>query len=107
MREEEKRERTEVGSLASESETTSVYSVRVRRISSADKTDRASGARCEFRMYAGVTRSSLCDRVVRCTFCIRSQGVARVQTGPFRRSYRIASHRVASVFLQALEMKSG
>lgn len=98
-REWEKWGRIEEGGLPSESETASVYSVRIRRFSSADKTHRTSGAKCEFRMDVGATRSSLCDRVGRCTFCIRSRGVARayrlvhfVARIPSLRR-RVASHR--------------
>lgn len=91
--------KAEEGGLASESETVNVYSVRVRRISSADKTGRTSGARCEFRMDVGATRLSLCvgARYVFLRCCARTD----------RSILSLVSHRVASIFLQAFEMKPG
>lgn len=106
-RDEEKRarERTEEGDLASENEMASVYSVRVRRISSADKTDRTSGARCEFRMSVKHGR-------IYATASVGARSI-HVVLGCYARTdrfiRRIPSHRcrVASVSLQTLEMKPG
>ncbi|KAL0123527.1 hypothetical protein PUN28_005796 [Cardiocondyla obscurior] len=91
-----KRERTEASSLAGESGTVSVYSVRVRRISSADKTDRTSDARCEFHMDVSVKYGRVyATASVGCTFCIRSRGCC-ARTDRSISSYHIASHPVAS-----------
>ena len=86
------RMRIEEDSLASGSETTSVYSMRVRRISSADETDRIGQVVQGVNFVWMSVRYGRVYATARCTFCIYIPRVLREQTGPF--VIRIASHHV-------------